>query len=144
MNAGQRIDVEPREASPATGGELVLVVEDDPFLRGLTLRILNGLGYRTIEAEDGPAACEMFDHVDHIDLLLTDVVLPKGMNGPELAREARARRPGMKVLYMSGYPRAAIFRNGALDADTHLLSKPFAKSELARMVRGVMDEKGET
>jgi CheY-like chemotaxis protein len=82
--------------------------------------------------------------VDHIDLLLTDVVLPKGMNGPELAREARARRPGMKVLYMSGYPRAAIFRNGALDADTHLLSKPFAKSELARMVRGVMDEKGET
>jgi PAS domain S-box-containing protein len=140
IDAGEQIDVGPLEAVPSTGGELVLVVEDNSFLRGLTLRILRSLGYRAIDAEDGPTACEMLDCVDHVDLLLTDVVLPKGMNGPELAREARARKPGLKVLYMSGYPRDAVFRDGALDADTHLLSKPFPKAELAHMVRKVLDE----
>jgi nitrogen-specific signal transduction histidine kinase/CheY-like chemotaxis protein len=129
------------EVPASGGGECVMVVEDDPFLRGLTLKILAGLGYRTIEAEDGPTACEIFDQVDRIDLLLTDIVLPNGIYGPELARLARLRLPDIKVLYMSGYPRDAVFRDRMLDTGTHLLSKPFSKAALAEVVRQVIDER---
>jgi CheY-like chemotaxis protein len=132
------------EVPASVGGELVMVVEDDPYLRGLTLKILDGLGYRTIEAEDGPAACAILDQVDRIDLLLTDIVLPKGMYGPELARLARLRLPSVKVLYMSGYPRDAVFRDRMLDTGTHLLSKPFSKAALAGIVRQVLDERTQT
>ncbi len=132
------------EASASGGGEWILVVEDDPFLRGLTLKILTGFGYRTIEAEDGPAACAIFDQVDRIDLLLTDIVLPNGIYGPELARLARLRLPEIRVLYMSGYPRDAVFRDRMLDTGTHLLSKPFSKAALAGTVRQVLDERTET
>jgi PAS domain S-box-containing protein len=129
------------EVPASGGGELVMVVEDDPHLRSLTLKILSGLGYRTIEAEDGPAACAIFDHADRIDLLLTDIVLPKGMYGPEIARLARSRLPEIKVLYMSGYPRDAASRDTTLGVGTHLLSKPFSKATLAEMVRQVLDER---
>ncbi len=131
-------------ALPSMGGEVVLVVEDDRNLRSLTLLVLKSLGYRTVEAEDGPAACEILDGTDRIDLLLTDVVLPKGMNGPELAKHAKSRRPGLRVLFVSGYPRDAILRDGMLDDDMYLLSKPFPKVELARMVRRVLDERPRT
>jgi CheY-like chemotaxis protein len=138
--AAQPIESPPREASPSNGGEIVLVVEDDQFLRGLTHRVLTGLGYRTIEATDGPAASAILQSDQPVDLLLTDVVLPKGMNGPDLARVARSYRPGLKVLFMSGYPRDALSRNSVLDSGMHFLSKPFAKADLARMVREVLDE----
>lgn len=133
---------EPRqqEAPASKGGERVLVVEDDPILRGLTLRVLAGLGYRTIEAEDGPSACLIADQVGSIDLLLTDVVLPKGMYGPEVAQRVLSRWPDAKVLYMSGYARDAAFHNGTLDSRTHLISKPFSKADLALMLRKVLDE----
>jgi CheY-like chemotaxis protein len=131
------------EIAVSGGGELVLVVEDDPYLRGLTLKILAGLGYRTIEAEDGITACTILDEVDRIDLLLTDIVLPNGMYGPELARRARLLLPNIKVLYMSGYPRDAVFRDRMLDTGTHLLSKPFSKAALAGIVRQVLDERSE-
>ncbi len=132
--------VRHRDAPSAVAGERVLVVEDDPSLRGLTLRILEGLGYRTLQAGDGPAACAILDGGERVDLLLTDVVLPKGMNGPELARRTRARRPGVKVLYMSGYPRDAVFGDGPPEAQARLLSKPFSKEELAQTVRRALDE----
>ena len=132
------------EAPASGGGELVMVVEDDPYLRGLTLKILAGLGYRTIEAEDGPAACAIFDRVDRIDLLLTDIVLPKGIYGPELARLAQLRLPDIKILYMSGYPRDAVVRDRMLDTGTHLLSKPFSKAALAAILRQVLDERTDT
>ncbi len=131
------------EVPASGGGELVLVVEDDPLLRGLTRKILAGLGYRTIDVEDGPSACAVFDLVDRIDLLLTDIVLPKGMYGPEIARLARLRLPDIKVLYMSGYPRDAVFRDRVMDTGTHLLSKPFSKAALAGIVRQVLDERTE-
>ncbi len=138
--AEERTEPRGEETPVSRGGERILLVEDDPFLRGLTLRVLAGLGYRTIEAEDGPSACLIADQLESIDLLLTDVVLPKGMYGPELARRVRRRWPDVKVLYMSGYARDAAFHNGTLDNRPHLISKPFSKAELALMVRKVLDE----
>ncbi len=134
--------VQPREqvSIPAKpGSETVLVVEDEPMVRALAIRILAGLGYRTFEAQDGPTAVSVLDTAGPIDLLLTDVVLPRGMSGPQLARQAQARHPGLQVLYMSGYTRNAIIHNGVLDQGVHLLTKPFLKQELALAVRNCLD-----
>ena len=120
-------------------GETILVVEDDEGLRKMALTMLTGLGYRTLEAADGPQAMEEIGRVGHIDLLLTDVVLPKGMNGPAIASAAQRVRPGLKVLYMSGYTRDAIVHNGVLDEGVQLIMKPFHKAELAAKVRQVLD-----
>jgi PAS domain S-box-containing protein len=139
----QRTPSRQSDLPPSKGGEHVLVVEDDQDLRTLTLRILAGLGYHTIEAPDGPAACLILEQPGPIDLLLTDVVLPNGMQGPALAEQAQLRRPGLKVLFMSGYPRDAVFRDGLLDNRMTLLTKPFPKAELARMVRDILDDIGE-
>jgi len=106
----------------------------------LAVQLLTRLGYQTVEAHDGLAACEILDGAGRIDLLFTDVVLPKGMNGTALAQEAHKRRPGLKVLYMSGYTDDAIVHHGVLDKGVHLLTKPFRKIELARKVRQVLDE----
>ena len=130
-----------QEEPPATkGAESVLVIEDDPDLRGLTMKILTGLGYHTIVAADGPAAREILEGQDRIDLLLTDVVLPNGAQGPELAEQARIRRAKLKVVYMSGYPRDAVFRTGLVNNRMPLLTKPFSRAELAKIVRDALDE----
>jgi CheY-like chemotaxis protein len=84
----------------------------------------------------------LLDGAGRIDLLFTDVVLPKGMNGTALAREIQQRRPGLRVLYMSGYTANAIVHHGVLDKGVHLLTKPFRKVELARKVRHVLDDGG--
>ncbi|HWA46747.1 MAG TPA: response regulator [Dongiaceae bacterium] len=123
-------------------GETVLVVEDDDGLRKMALTMLAGLGYRTLEAADGPQAMEHIARAGGVDLLLTDVVLPKGMNGPAIANAARQVRPGLKVLYMSGYTRDTIVHNGILDEGVHLIMKPFHKAELAVKVRKVLDAAG--
>lgn len=123
-------------------GETVLVVEDDEGLRKLALTMLAGLGYRTLEAADGPQAMEEIGRPGPIDLLLTDVVLPKGMNGPAIASAAQQVRHGLKVLYMSGYTRDAIVHNGVLDEGVHLIMKPFHKAELAAKVRKALDTTG--
>jgi PAS domain S-box-containing protein len=140
VDAETKMPVAPKQEPAATRSEYVFVVEDDEFLRGPTVKVLGNLGYRTFEAEDGPSALLLLDQIEHIDLLLTDVVLPKGMFGPELAQRVRARWPDVKVLYMSGYPRDAVLHKGVLDSRAYLLSKPFAKAELAAMVRRVLDE----
>ena len=100
---------------------------------------LKTLGYRVIAASNGPAALELLRRPGDIDLLLTDVVMPGGMNGRQLAEQAHAIRPGLKVLYTSGYTENAIIHHGRLDPGVQLLSKPFRKVELARKVRAVLD-----
>ncbi|HVJ40421.1 MAG TPA: PAS domain S-box protein [Dongiaceae bacterium] len=120
-------------------GEVVLVVEDDGAVRKLAVHLLKKLGYETIEASDGPAALEALDRAVRVDMLFTDVVMPKGLNGPALARAARARHPGLKVLYMSGYTRNAILHNGELDEGVHLLTKPFRMADLAIKIRQVLE-----
>jgi PAS domain S-box-containing protein len=125
-------------------GETVLVVEDDADVRKLAVAPLTSLGYRTIDAQDGPEALALLKETPHIDLLLTDVVLPRGMNGSTLARAAQIALPKLKVLYMSGYTRNAILHNGVLDEGVHLLMKPFHKAELAVKIRQILDEPSET
>ncbi|MFQ5993688.1 MAG: PAS domain S-box protein [Acidiferrobacterales bacterium] len=120
------------------GNETILLVEDDARVRQTAAALLEDLGYRVFEAQDGPTALGMLDTHPNIDLLFTDVIMPGGMKGPDLAREVRKRRPGMKVLYTSGYTDTAVVRNGQLEFGT-LLSKPFQKLELASKVREVLD-----
>jgi two-component system NtrC family sensor kinase len=107
------------------GNESVLVVEDDPQVNKLAVETLEERGYRVLSAEDGPTALRMLDDGAPIDLLLTDVVLPNGMNGRQLSEEVLRRRPGIKVLFVTGYTRNAIIHHGRLDPDIDLLTKPF-------------------
>ncbi len=94
--------------------------------------------YRVLEAEDGPAALKVLNDDPDIDLLLTDVVMPGGMSGAELASKARERRPDLKVLYTSGYTENAILHRAMLDEGVEMIGKPYRKDELARKVRQVL------
>ncbi|HEX9670972.1 MAG TPA: response regulator [Thermoanaerobaculia bacterium] len=131
-----------REAVSAPGRgreETVLLVEDDSTLRRLARTVLDGQGYRVMEADSAAAALEaVAAHQGRIDLLLTDVVMP-GLGGPDLGRRLRAELPGLKVLLMSGYADDAVGRHGVLDAGTAFLQKPFNAAGLARKVREVLD-----
>jgi PAS domain S-box-containing protein len=129
------------EAAPAAvaplphGNETILVVEDDALVRNFVTAQLQSLGYRTLGAANGPAAMLMVDNGEPFDLLFTDVIMPGGMTGRQLADEVAKRRPGIKVLYTSGYTDNAIVHQGRLDRGVLLLTKPYRKSQLANMVR---------
>ena len=130
----------PREDAPEHGGsETILVVEDHEDLRSYSTGVLRELGYVVLEAANGRSALEMLQSHNDVDLLFTDVVLPEGMDGRQLSQEAIRRRPGMKVLFTTGYTRNAIVHNGKLDADVHLITKPFSFGELAAKVRAMLD-----
>jgi PAS domain S-box-containing protein len=123
-----------------TGNETILVVEDEEDVRALVCRLLAGLGYHVLKAGDGKTALELLQREPAIALLFTDVVLPGGMNGPELARNAHQLAPNIKVLYTSGYTGNAIQQLDALGSDVSLLSKPYRIEELARKVRNALDD----
>jgi nitrogen-specific signal transduction histidine kinase/CheY-like chemotaxis protein len=127
------------DVSRWTGRETILVVEDDDSLRGYASEILEELGYRVLSAGDGVAALEILSREDRIDLLLTDVVMPGGLNGRQLADKATFLRPFLRVLYMTGYTRNAIIHRGRLDAGLNPISKPFSFEELAAKVRQRLD-----
>ncbi|PZA13322.1 hybrid sensor histidine kinase/response regulator [Rhodopseudomonas palustris] len=127
-------DVLPPAAPIEGGTETILLVEDDELVRNFALVQLRGLGYRTIAAEDGAAALAEVKRGTPFDLLLTDIIMPGGMNGRELA-DAVARLRPVKVLYTSGYTENAIVHHGRLDPGVLLLSKPFRRADLARLVR---------
>jgi CheY-like chemotaxis protein len=99
---------------------------------------LKSLGYRVIAVDNGPEALEVIRGGEPIDLLFTDVVMPGGLNGRQLAEEARKLMPALKVLFTSGYTENAIVHHGRLDRGVHLLSKPYRRSELAAKVRLVL------
>lgn len=127
--------------SRKSGTETILVVEDDPDVRSFSVEMLRGLGYRTLEAGDGPAALTLLGAQSHaVDLLFSDVVLPGGMNGQVLASQATQLFPHLKVLYTTGYAREALVHGGRLDAGVELLGKPFTYDELACRVREVLDK----
>jgi PAS domain S-box-containing protein len=121
------------------GRERVLVVEDEPPVRELTAKLLRGLGYQVLDAEDGKSGLELLARSGAVDLLLTDVELRSGMSGIELAHTARRRLPALKVLLMSGYPDKALEQAGAGEGRYELIAKPFEKTELARRVRAALD-----
>jgi signal transduction histidine kinase len=127
-------------APDAESEETILVVEDDDDVRTYSVDILRELGYRVIEAHDGPSALRLLERQTRVDLLFTDVVLPSGMTGAQVAEQARALRPGLKVLFTTGYARNAIIHQGRLDKGVKLITKPFASNELAAKVRDVLDE----
>jgi len=120
---------------PVGGSETILVVEDDALVRNFVTTQLQSLGYQTIDAVDGPTALRSVENGVTFDLLFTDVILPNSMTGRQLADEMTKRRPGIKVLYTSGYTDSAIVHQGRLDAGVLLLSKPYRKSQLAKMIR---------
>ena len=123
--------------------ETVLVVEDDPDVRGYVTETLRGLNYRVLEAADGPAAMALVQQPQPIDLLLTDVVMP-GMNGRALSDDAQRHRPGLKVLYMTGYSRNAIVHQGRLDPGVSLIQKPFSEGALASRVHAILSGREQT
>ena len=127
------------EKAPAGSQETVLVVEDDPDVRAYVAETLSNLNYQVRQAADATDAIGILDASDTIDLLLTDVVMP-GMNGRELADTATQRRPGLKVLYMTGYSRNAIVHQGRLDPGVALIQKPFSQSALASRVRKILTD----
>jgi len=117
------------------GHETVLAVEDNRALRRILVRQLQDLGYRVLEAEDAKSAIAILDRENDVDLLFTDIVLPGGVNGSELARMAAAMRAELKVLFTSGFPEAAFGPGGALPTGASLLVKPYRKDELAQRLR---------
>ncbi|GLH77969.1 histidine kinase [Bradyrhizobium sp. SSBR45G] len=124
----------------ATGGdETILIVEDDPLVRQHVVTQVGSLGYTTLAAANAAEALAVLEHHPEIDLLLTDVIMPGGMNGRQLADAARAQRPSLKTLFTSGYTENAIVHHGRLDAGVLLLAKPYRKAELARMIRIALD-----
>jgi CheY-like chemotaxis protein len=118
--------------------ETILVVEDEPAVRELSVEVLSELGYRVLEAEGAAAALRLIDAHTDIALLFTDIVMPE-TNGRKLAEEAGRRRPGLKVLFTTGYTRNAVVHNGVLDPGVALIGKPFTIEELAAKVRAVLD-----
>jgi two-component system NtrC family sensor kinase len=134
LTAGKAVD-----DSPAGNREIVLVVEDDPDVRAYVVETLSALNYSVREAANAEAALRILDDSGTVDLLLTDVVMP-GMNGRNLAEAAKLRRPGLKVLYMTGYSRNAVVHQGRLDAGVSLMQKPFSQNVLAMRVRTMLEE----
>jgi PAS domain S-box-containing protein len=127
-----------QSAARAIGAETILVVEDDEALRSYTIEILTELGYGVLEAHNGASALEVLDR-NRVDLLFTDVVMPGGMNGRQLADEAVRRRPELKVLFTTGYTRNAIVHHGRLDAGVQMIGKPFSFNDLGTKVRSLLD-----
>ena len=132
------VDGTAAERGPAGQGETVLVVDDEPTVRMLVAEVLEDLGYRAMEASDGAAGLRVLEGDARIDLLVTDVGLPGGMNGRQVADAARVARPGLKVLFITGYAENAVLSHGHLEPGMHVLTKPFTMEALARAIRGLL------
>ena len=118
-----------------TATSSILIVEDDALVREYVVTQISRFGYHTLAASNAAEGLAIIDRAERIDLLFTDVIIPGGMNGRQFATEALKRRPGLKVLYTSGYTDNAIVHHGRLDAGVLLLPKPYLSSDLARIIR---------
>lgn len=121
----------------------VLLVEDDARVRVVATEMLERLGYRVLTAADGPSALSILATEEAVDLLFTDYVLPKGLNGADLAERAQTLRPGLKVLHTSGYTQRHVFREGRLRACDPFIAKPYALAKLEDQIRKALDSVGE-
>jgi len=126
-----------RAAEHAATGETVLVVEDEPVVRGVIVEMLGEQGYRTLQAVDGPSGLSILRSHERIDLLVTDVGLP-GMNGRQLADQARETRPDLKVLFITGYAESVAISDGFLQPGMEMVTKPFDLDNLSRRIRGMV------
>jgi PAS domain S-box-containing protein len=132
------------EIDQASGAECILVVEDDAVLRAHAVEILIELGYSVLSAANATIALEIIDAGHDIDLLFTDIVMPGGINGRQLADEAMRRRPRLKVLFTTGYTRNAIVHQGRLDPGVEMIGKPFTFQELGARLRALLDRNSPT
>jgi CheY-like chemotaxis protein len=133
-------DVELRSNLDAvSAGEVVLVIDDDPTIRMLVAEVLGELGYAVIEAVDGPAGLKVLESSAKIDLLITDVGLPGGMNGRQVADAARVARPKLKVLFITGYAENAVIGKGRLEEGMFVITKPFQMDALTRRIREIIE-----
>jgi CheY-like chemotaxis protein len=133
-------ETEDPPAPEAASEETILVLEDDDDVRTYSVEVLRELGYRVVEAHDGPSALRLLERQARVDLLFSDVVLPGGMTGAQVAAKAKDLRPGLKVLFTTGYARNAIIHHGRLDKGVQLITKPFSSSDLAAKIRDVLDD----
>ncbi|MCH8167243.1 MAG: response regulator [Proteobacteria bacterium] len=120
------------------GSARILVVEDDPDVRLVPVAILRAQGYEVAEAADGKQAIERLEAKPPFDLLFTDIVLPGGINGGEIAAEAKRLQPGIRVIYTTGYAEHAVVHNGKLDPGATLLTKPYRRTDLLREVHAAL------
>jgi len=127
----------PVEVSRASAGETVLIVDDEPTVRMLVTEVLADLGYTAIEAANGTSGLKVLQSNVRIDLLITDVGLPGGMNGRQMADAARSTRPDLKVLFITGYAQNAAVANGHLEPGMHVLTKPFGLENLASRIKTI-------
>jgi PAS domain S-box-containing protein len=125
--------------APATAKGTIVVVEDDDDVCKFTADVLGNLGYRVLSARDGASALRLLEAERDVDLLFTDIGLPGGMNGRQLADEARRRMPSLRVLFTTGYTRNAVIHHGRLDPDVDLIVKPFTQGSLSDAVRKVLN-----
>jgi CheY-like chemotaxis protein len=125
---------------PEGHGETVLIVEDDPSVRRVSVRRVSELGYHVIEAENGPDALRHLEQGPPVDLLFTDVIMPGGMTGVELAQQVRRRFPGLAVLLTSGYAEPELLRLDGIE-EWRLLKKPYTAADLGKILREVLDRK---
>lgn len=121
------------------GSEMILVVEDETSVRELTVEYLRGLGYQVLEAENGPLAVNLLQKNPEINLLFSDVVMPGGLSGPDLAKQALALYPNLKILLASGYPKNALSEHAWLEKEAEVMAKPYKMHELAFKVRQLLD-----
>jgi signal transduction histidine kinase len=133
------VAAQPVLSEHAGAGQTILLVEDNDDVRSFTEQVLRDLGYQVSSAADGPRALQALEQLGGVDLLFTDVGLPEGMSGRELATEAQRRWPKLRVLYTTGYARNSIIHHGRLDPGVELILKPFTQSNLAARVRRVLD-----
>ncbi|WBO23789.1 PAS domain-containing protein [Sphingomonas abietis] len=144
-HAGEADEIEEEQAPtaivPAKAGETVLVVDDEPTVRMLIVDALEELGYACLEAGDGPAGLRILQAGGRIDLLITDVGLPGGLNGRQVADAARALRPTLKILFITGYAENAVLNHGHIERGMEVLTKPFAIDDLSARVDRMLREK---
>ncbi len=131
--------VRTHPAIGAGGGRVVMVIDDEPTIRMLIAEVLEEQGYSAIEASDGPSGMRVLESSVRIDLLITDVGLPNGMNGRQIADAARELRPALKILFITGYAENAVIGNGHLDKGMQVLTKPFEMDGLARKIRELIE-----
>ena len=127
------------DAPVARPGETVLVVDDEPAIRMLIGEVLEDIGYATIEAETGPEGLKQLQSDARIDLVISDIGLPGGMNGRQMIDAARQARPDLKVLFITGYAENAVIGNGILGPREHILTKPFTLADLGDKVRAIIE-----
>jgi CheY-like chemotaxis protein len=128
------VDGVRQDLTPAVRTELILTVDDNPTVLATTVLQLEALGYQTLAAHNAETALEMLDRDAKVDVLFTDIVMPGTMTGKELAKLARIKRPGLKVVYASGFPGIESTAGIDVDLDAPLITKPYRKSDLERVL----------